>query len=502
MGTRVKKPGFWKGVLLTLAILALIRFATDKNDTQYNAAEPAPATVQPVYLPSVPESLQNNVFLQGRGQGACDSLTGDVTMLVIFVDDPEAAWTQEQIAQEKQKIAQTVERIQHDAATYNAQLNLTVEYLTATADIPLADEAWRDWTASVLQSLPVVETGTGMAYEFENYYQADAVPVVFCTSRGGRSFANQHLGNPLFYEGTLLYENTDALYHEVCHLFGAEDYYYPKEVKNLAQLYMPDSIMLSSSYATLDNLTAYLIGWTDTLNSESLQFLRETAHLTQEYMNEQHELETYTGYVEDFEHTFGVYTGHLVDGVPHGQGILIHESGARYEGTFHHGQLYGQGIFVGSNGDRYEGEFVNGMRHGQGIFTWAEGSYYEGAFHNGVFHGQGTFVGIDGSRYEGTFESGLRHGQGILTWADGSRYEGAFENGQRTGYGVLDLSSGNRYEGSFLEGAIHGRGLFLWTNGDRYEGEFANGMRHGQGIYMWADGTTRSGLWNEGEFVG
>lgn len=497
MGTRVKKPGFWKVLLLTLAVLAVIRFFNDRDDTQYSSAEPTPAPTQQVYLPSVPESLQHHVFLKGRGQGACEYFTGDVTMLVIFVDDPEAVWTQEQIEQAKIQVDETIQQIEGDAAAYNVELNLTAEYVTATADFSLDRAQWRSWTANVLESLDIVETSSGLAFEFEERFGVDSVPIVYCTTRAGRAFANPMQGSPLFNEGVLLYENMDALYHEVCHVFGAVDLYFPDEVKDLAEIYYPDSLMYSGG--SMEELTAYLIGWTDTLSGQALQFLQYTAYLTQEYMDAQHELETYTGYVENFPYNDGVYTGYLVDGIMHGQGIYESDE-FRTEGTFAYGALHGYGTVDYADGRHVEGFFDKGLR--QGVYIGADGNRYEGSFENGKYHGQGIFTWANGDCYEGTFENGLRHGQGILTWVGGTRYEGAFENGERTGYGVIVFPDGERYEGTFVDGYFHGRGLILWANGDRYEGEFANGMRHGQGTYMWADRTTRSGLWSEGEFVG
>ena len=39
-------------------------------------------------------------------------------------------------------------------------------------------------------------------------------------------------------------------------------------------------------------------------------------------------------------------------------------------------------------------------------------------------------------------------------------------------------------------------------DGDRYEGDFVNGKRTGKGVKTYASGTVKSGIWEDGEFVG
>jgi hypothetical protein len=56
----------------------------------------------------------------------------------------------------------------------------------------------------------------------------------------------------------------------------------------------------------------------------------------------------------------GTYTGELLDGEPHGTGVLRM-----------------------NNGDRYEGQFRDGVFHGSGTYTWADGRSYTGRFVDG-----------------------------------------------------------------------------------------------------------------------
>jgi hypothetical protein len=95
------------------------------------------------------------------------------------------------------------------------------------------------------------------------------------------------------------------------------------------------------------------------------------------------------------------FSGHLVDGEPHGYGTM---------------QL--------PCGDVYEGEWLSGARHGEGTLT------------------RGADMPDASATYRGQWRGGLKHGTGVEAWSDGSRYEGQFQNGEAGGHGKLILRSG------------------------------------------------------------
>lgn len=68
-----------------------------------------------------------------------------------------------------------------------------------------------------------------------------------------------------------------TLCHEILHLYGAIDYYYPDTIKKQAERFFPHSIMLCYyEKPYIDDLTRYLIGWNANLDSTSLLFLNNT----------------------------------------------------------------------------------------------------------------------------------------------------------------------------------------------------------------------------------
>ncbi|KAL3564720.1 hypothetical protein D5086_032766 [Populus alba] len=127
-----------------------------------------------------------------------------------------------------------------------------------------------------------------------------------------------------------------------------------------------------------------------------------------------------------------IYTGGLVDGVPHRKGK-----------------------YFWCDGCMYEGEWRRGKANGGEKFSWQSGATYEGQFKLGRMDGYGTFIGVDdedgegryrwcnGNEYVGEWKHGVISGKGVLVWANGKRYEGYWENGVPKGKGMFTFGSGN-----------------------------------------------------------
>ena len=57
-----------------------------------------------------------------------------------------------------------------------------------------------------------------------------------------------------------------------------------------------------------------------------------------------------------------------INGLKHGQGKLIFEDGAFYEGEFKDDKMHGKGVLFYSPGHpAYEGDWSNDMFHGKGV---------------------------------------------------------------------------------------------------------------------------------------
>lgn len=152
-------------------------------------------------------------------------------------------------------------------------------------------------------------------------------------------------------------------------------------------------------------------------------------------------------------------------------------------------------------GNIYKGSIVDGMPHGNGIMNYIDGTVYSGEWKNGRICGEGKLISTNGT-YEGEFENDTFHGIGTFTFPDGNIYYGQWDCGVATGMGKLTMADGTIYSGAFAEGKPNGRGVEILPDGGKYIGEFINGEKEGIGEYTSADGTRLKGMWNNGKLNG
>lgn len=521
------------------------------SDTQDPTSPPQVSTPSKERYPSLPDELRNHVVLGARDQGISATLTGDVLITVVFVNDPTSTWTADRMAEMKAEDTAMLGEILADAAAYGINLKLTIDYRQGTAST--TEESDRDaWSEQIMSSAGLGSVDTA-SRDLESAKGVKEAPILFYVDATDRSYAMPKTGTSTEY--AIVWKGVaDATTsrHELYHLFGAADFYMPSAVAACAERYFPDSVMLGGTKSQTDDYTAYLIGWTDALSDQALGFLRETAHITQEDASAEVEQETYTGYVENWKkHDGSIITGYLDFGILEGEGKVIepnggwqegyfeygtlvrgqckyiYEDGSCYEGSVDHGEFHGQGTMVWSNGDSYTGQWKDGKYHGSGKLiqangTWYEGtfaesnfisgqckilyedgSWYEGGMKNGSLNGQGTMVWVSGNRYTGQWKDGKYHGSGKLIGDNGSWYEGTFdESNFISGRCKILYEGGGWYEGDWAQGTINGQGTMVWASGDRYTGGFRNGKLHGYGTYTKSDGTVFAGNWEDSNFIG
>ena len=472
--------------------------------------------------PSIPEppSEDTHIFLKNVEQGSCRRLVGNVACTVVFVDDLLSRWTTDAEVEAKKALVDEETRLEGAAKKHGVDLDINYYYLSASVDvnIPISsdDSSWLD---AAVKSAGLDPLSSAPA-KLEKKYSADEAPIIFVINKEGRSNAHQKYYNTTEY-CTVFESDMGSFAHELLHLFGAVDFYYPSEVTLLCEQHLGDSIMNDGK--EIDSLTAHIIGWTDEPDEAAEKFLSGSRLVTQATIDREHESETYTGNGTKKTDN-GTYTGYMVYGMFNGTGKFVYNSGAVYEGEWRYGDMHGRGKYTYPDGSCYEGEWKENKKHGQGKYTWADGSYYEGPFVEDVRCGYGKTTYTDGSCYEGEFGGGKFNGQGKYTWADGSYYEGAWVEGnksgkgkqvyadgacydgdwvadKREGKGKLTFADGSYYEGEFRDGKFNGQGKYVWKTGSSHEGEWSDGKQHGQGRYTSADGRVTVGTWENGKFV-
>ena len=235
-----------------------------------------------------------------RDYGPNRKLIGNVELLCIFVNHgtnskgESSYWSES----DKQEIFDGLWKdagiIEDKAASYGVELSFTSSYFEFTVP-PEYSVAWDDnptpWFDYIMEnyfnnsdhSVPDVQN------YYEKSYNKDYMPLLFFFNKDGRCYCYQSELTPkyegfvnefaVYYPSTMSSDRSIA--HELFHLFGAQDYYYPATVKEAAQKYFPDSVMLLGD-GEIDDLTAYLIGWTDTPSETAKAFMYDVRYVTQD----------------------------------------------------------------------------------------------------------------------------------------------------------------------------------------------------------------------------
>ena len=248
--------------------------------------QPTTQPTQPTQPPEppnpVPEHLRDNYYLTYKDQGACDRMTGNIKVLVVFVNDSISRWNSEDMESAKVTFAEHEARMEKDAAKYGAEMDMTMEYLQATISVEFTFKDGKMTPAY----LAMQKVGLADAFYdqdlLESQYNADSVPVLFVLNRDGRAYAVARDKNNNGMECAVIYgKDLSSVRHEICHIYGAEDFYFPDATVAAMNKYLPTSLMYNH-YNDVDDLTAFLIGWVDTLSANARSFLEETNHLTRD----------------------------------------------------------------------------------------------------------------------------------------------------------------------------------------------------------------------------
>lgn len=443
-------------------------------------------------LPGIPPALWKCPLFSSRRTGGCQTMTGRIRLTFIFTDIPGYRWSYREKQEAKEVHAQSLKLVERDARRFGIRLDIRTDYISSSTNQEVTMSNSADWAGKALAGAQLpgyADAGTLLKKRFG----VDSAPICFCINGPGRSFA--HCDGATEF---IVLFTQNSLFHELCHLYGAEDYYFPEKLAELVGKYYPNSIMRGSSTENpeVDSFTAYLIGWTDKLVGRDQQFLKELEKIPLSDFTEAKKIEHFTGDAANLRTRQGTYTGPMVDGEPHGRGKYVYHSGSGYEGEFVRGRFHGQGVYTDKEKNRWIGTYVLGKLEGEAKILYADGGRFQGRFENDIREGFGTMMWADGSRYSGDFRNGQRTGYGVYSWPDGAGYEGECLDGELHGLGIRTFANGCSYEGSFCKGKLEGKGVYRFPNGAYYEGQFRNGNFHGYGEYHYADG----GVY-KGEFV-
>ena len=391
--------------------------------------------------------------------GICQALTGKIFWSFVYVDDAESGWSRtEKEAQDRTNV-KVIQYLKEEGRKEGVYLRMFNKTWTVRVSYAMRQENRSSWTEDFAKTAGF-PSFRDLNRSLQKQYPGGQIFFVFLVNKSGRAFASSSVNEGAAdAEYCVVYRGEPgSILHEVLHVFGAADLYYPPQVAQAAGRILGESVMMNSDCQVLDDLTKYLIGWHRQPTAKARQLLMATAGITEQMVSDALQAENQ---------------------VRNGYGRKTYSNGTVYEGEFQEGVADGRGTFYYTNGSVYQGDVKNGSFEGRGTLRYAGGTVYEGTFQNHQFHGRGRICYADGSVYEGTFRNGLQQGRGRYSYVSGTVYEGEFRNGEPCGCGI-----------------------YLFSNGDRYEGEVQNGKLHGWGCLTYADGTVRRGRFVNDEYKG
>ena len=235
-----------------------------------------------------------NLMREDYNLGNCRQLSGNVTGVLLYMDDFESCWTQDEVAEfTESEVKPALDFVEKQARNYNVSLSMEIGYvhfglyyddevvesiretgyatgdvlwkasreLGYASDLQMLDEYREQFQTEEIVCFTIFnKDGTSYALNPKRGYEDHNVRehcIIFAYDRGSNK------------ENAIVGGQSSVIAHEMLHLFGAEDFYTPLNRKEMAEKKFPNDIMLHQEYQILGNnigaATAFYIGWTDTV---------------------------------------------------------------------------------------------------------------------------------------------------------------------------------------------------------------------------------------------
>ena len=172
---------------------------------------------------------QDHLFVNGKKNGDCKELKGNLLLAVIFVDENGNSWSSAEMETAKKEVYESSERLKREAASYGISIEMNHQFLHGSADQGIKKENQDAWVEQALSSVGF-QNKDKVIKNLTSTYSATEAAVLFLVESEGRSFADTVRGNDDGFECVFLYADLGGDYlHELLHVFGARDFYYPDE---------------------------------------------------------------------------------------------------------------------------------------------------------------------------------------------------------------------------------------------------------------------------------
>ena len=231
---------------------------------------------------------KNHIFLSYRETGGSRSLTGDVIVIVFFVNDSCSQWTE---AAKNNYIAKHVSAMRilvNSAYKANVQLEIRNAYADLQVDMDCTLDNYSEWSKRIIS-----QYRNENILEFQKYYKekygCKECPVIFAFNKPFRDYSVSTNTKTQKYDELSVVSSDSGertIIHELLHQFGARDLYFPQELREMIVKMGYLSIMSADSSFCFDSLTSYLIGWSDEIDNSGVRILETMKHYTYKTLTE------------------------------------------------------------------------------------------------------------------------------------------------------------------------------------------------------------------------
>lgn len=230
---------------------------------------------------------------KGYKVGSCYDMTQDLYYYIIFLNDNESQWNDEERAGFiEKKFITSMNYLSDESAEYSVILATDFGYADKYADydgVIVPDVVENGAQEDILRQVANFygyEDIDEMNSVLKENFGVRQVAYLIVVNKEGRSYKyacanekNELTEFCVFFDDSIISGTNTCcatISHEILHLFGAEDYYNPygdtPERTKIAEELYPDDIMMKLQdnvyNAQIGEYTAYSVGWTDTLPEE------------------------------------------------------------------------------------------------------------------------------------------------------------------------------------------------------------------------------------------
>lgn len=227
--------------------------------------------------------IQGNFFLKSRDVGASRKLWGKIGVVTCYIKRGGRPWLESDKRAYDAAMVKAIDWLHSEARRWHVPLHIDRYYY----EIDVPEDANPSETFNHVKGFLNSDTMEIAQEALEKRMEYDEMPFIFAYPERGRSFASSQWRDCNFYanENSTVFVHRDIDYgtivHELLHQFGGQDFYFPERVKERATYYYKNSIM-GVGNKEVDDLTAYLIGWKNTISNVTYWFLRDTNWITVE----------------------------------------------------------------------------------------------------------------------------------------------------------------------------------------------------------------------------